>query len=80
MTAPMTRRHMPFLVAAIVGAISFLISSAAGWEAAAILEEQNKWTPALRLYQRLNEMIPELRTALDKKILNAKEKAALQKD
>jgi len=50
----------------------------AGLAAVAILEEQGKWKPALKVYQRLGEMIPELRPALEKKILNAREKDTLE--
>ena len=50
----------------------------AALDAIGILEEQGKWKPALNVYQRLGEMIPELRPALEKKMLNAREKDALQ--
>ncbi len=54
----------------------------AALDAGVILEEQGKWKPALELYRRLIELIPELKTnpALEKRISSATEKAALQKE
>lgn len=52
----------------------------AGLDAAAILEEQGKWTPAQNLYLRLGEKIPPLKPTMEKRIEAAKLKAALEKN
>ncbi len=40
----------------------------AGFAAARILESQKRWPEAIRLYERLGQVLPSLRTTLDKRI------------
>jgi TolA-binding protein len=51
----------------------------AALNAAEIAELRNEWDSALHVYQRVSEMLPPMRSSLEKKIANAREKAALGK-
>ena len=46
--------------------------------AAEISEGRDEWNTALEVYQRLSEVLPALKPTLEKRIANAREKAALQ--
>jgi tetratricopeptide (TPR) repeat protein len=51
----------------------------AALNAAEIAELRNEWDQALRVYQRIEDLLPALRVSLDKKIATARERAALKK-
>ncbi len=46
---------------------------------ATLCEAQKNWELAIKLYQRVAEMIPTLRESMDKKIKNAREQQSMQK-
>jgi TolA-binding protein len=50
----------------------------AGLEAGRVAESLQRWRQAVNLYQQLENWLPQLRPALEKKILNAEKNAALQ--
>jgi TolA-binding protein len=48
----------------------------AGYKAAHLAESFGDWTQAVRIYQNMQELLPQLRPALDNKILRAQNNAA----
>lgn len=48
----------------------------AGWEAARLAEQTQNWNQALRVYERLRDLLPALRGSLDRKIAKASEQLA----
>jgi len=52
----------------------------AGMEAARLVETQQRWPQAIKVYQTLGQIFPPLRGALDRKILRAREQLAAQKN
>ncbi|HWH68379.1 MAG TPA: tetratricopeptide repeat protein, partial [Candidatus Sulfotelmatobacter sp.] len=51
----------------------------AGLEAGRLAEALQEWSPALHVYERLQELLPPLRPKLEKSILKAQEQLARQK-
>ncbi|HWN96780.1 MAG TPA: hypothetical protein VNT99_17255, partial [Methylomirabilota bacterium] len=50
----------------------------AALNAGEIAELRNEWESARRVYLRVSELLPPLKAGLEKKIANAREKAALR--
>lgn len=48
----------------------------AGWEAGRLAEQTQNWSQAVRVYERLRDLLPPLRATLDRKIAKASEQLA----